>query len=302
MSASRSELRTIGAVALLIVAMASIQSGAAIAKSLFPVVGPVGTATLRLIFAAILLVVVFRAWNLRVARGQLRMVLIYGIALGGMNTLFYMALDRIPLGIATALEFTGPLAVALISSRRLLDLLWIALAAAGLVLLLPLGGTSAELDIIGCLLALAAGVCWALYIVFGRKAGMEHGIGTTALGMIVAGIIVLPIGARDAIPALASPAVLGLAITVAILSSALPYSLEMVALRRLHPRTFGTLMSLEPAFAALSGIVILGEWLDAAQFAGIFGVVLASLGAIMTAHGEGESRVQGDPMAGDIGE
>ncbi len=298
---ARTALNIAASVFLLLAAMLSIQIGAATAKQLFPLAGALGTATLRLVIAAIILVVVLRAWRLRLKQSSWRSVLGYGLALGGMNSLFYLSITRIPLGIAVALEFTGPLTVALIASRRRTDFLWIGLAAAGLFFLLPIRDVDAALDLGGCLLALAAGACWALYIVFGRKAGLEHGIRTTALGMVVASLLVLPFGVAQAGSALIAPKVLGIATIVAVLSSALPYSLEMVALRRLSTKTFGTLMSLEPAFAALSGAVLLGERLTPIQLAAIGAVVTASFGAVFTARGtETEQPLTADPTAGDV--
>ncbi|MGA2344098.1 MAG: EamA family transporter, partial [Steroidobacteraceae bacterium] len=224
----------------------------------------------------------------------MRSILIYGSAMGVMNLLFYSSLRRIPLGIAVALEFTGPLAVAIATSRRGLDFLWIALAAAGIVALLPLGmaplgiaplgiaplGIQARaLPPAGIAFALGAGVCWALYIVFGQKAGAAHGGATAALGTLVGAAIIAPIGVAQAGAALLSPAILPAACGVALLSSALPYSLEMYALTRLPTRTFGVLMSAEPALGALSGLYFLGEQLTAIQWAAIASIMIASGGS-----------------------
>lgn len=186
-------------------------------------------------------------------------MVVYGIALGGMNLLFYLSVRTVPLGIAVALEFTGPLLVAILSSRRLLDFLWIGLAVFGIWLLLPLGNSAEPLDLVGAAYALGAGVCWALYILFGQRAGADHGAQGAALGVLVAAILVVPIGVAHAGADLLDPALIPLALGVAVLSTALPYTLEMVALTRLPARTFGTLMSIEPAFGALSGLLFLGE-------------------------------------------
>ena len=282
--------------------MASIQTGAALAKQLFPITGPLGTATLRLVIAAIILVPAFRAWRLRPQRWAWRSILFYGVALGGMNSLFYASIAHIPLGIAVALEFTGPLAVALLGSRRRTDFAWIILAAAGLFFLLPIRSVDrGALDLAGCLFALGAGVCWALYIVFGKKAGIEHGIRTTALGMAVAALLVLPIGIGQISTAVLTPKVFLLAGAVAVLSSALPYSLEMISLRRLKTRTFGTLMSLEPALAALSGVILLGERLSLAQSVAVGAVIAASLGTVLTAEErEEDPPITSDPTVGDV--
>ena len=160
----RSLAATLFPIGLLLIAMASIQSGASLAKSMFPIIGAQGTTTLRLIFASIIMLLILRPWRVRMTANTLRNVVIYGMALGGMNFLFYMALQTVPIGIAVALEFTGPLAVAIFSSRRPIDFLWIALAIAGLLLLLPAGHSGQALDPVGAAYALGAGVCWALYI------------------------------------------------------------------------------------------------------------------------------------------
>lgn len=270
-------------VVLILIAMASIQTGAAIAKQLFPVVGTTGAATLRLLFAAIILCIVLRPWRLRMTPASWRSILVYGIALAGLNGLFYAALRTIPLGIATALELAGPLLVAMLSSRRAMDFLWIGLAIGGLLLLLPLGSTSTGIDPVGAAFALAAGSCWALYIVFGRRAGAELGIQMTAIGVAIAAACALPFGLAQAGASLFTPSILHFAVAVAILSTALPYSLEMVGLSRLPTKTFGTLMSLEPAFGALAGLVFLNEQLAPAQWLAIGAIISASVGTTATA-------------------
>jgi inner membrane transporter RhtA len=270
-------------VALLVVGMASIQTGAAFAKQLFPVVGPTGAAALRLLFAALILCAALRPWRLRLTAAAWRSILIYGVAVAGLNNLFYASLRTVPLGIATALEFAGPLLVAMLSSRRAVDLLWISLAIGGLLLLLPLGLTSTGVDSLGALLALGAGACWALYIVFGQKAGAEHGIQMTAVGVVIAAACALPFGVAQAGAALFTPSILPFAVAVAVLSTALPHSLEMVALGRLPTKTFGTLMSLEPAIGALSGLALLNERLTVTQWVAIGAIIGASVGATTTA-------------------
>ena len=179
-------------VGLLIVAMASIQVGAAFAQRMFPLVGPQGASALRLIFGTAMLAAALRPWRARPTAAAWRMIVVYGAAMGGMNLMIYLAMSRIPLGIAVALEFTGPLGVALWGSRRRLDLVWVAIAVAGLAMLLPLGQAMKPLDPIGMAFALGAGGCWALYITFGQKAGDLQGVQTTALGMLVAAAIVVP--------------------------------------------------------------------------------------------------------------
>jgi len=214
---------------------------------------------------------------------QWRAVLLYGGAMGAMNLLFYAALASIPLGVAVALEFTGPLAVALAGSRRPLDFFWVLMAVGGLTLLLPLGHFSGDIAIGGVLLALGAGVCWAGYIVFGQRAGSGGGGGhTAALGVATAAVIALPFGIAGAGTSLVDPSILPLALGVALLSSAIPYALDMVALPHIPARLFGILMSAQPAFAALSGLLILHERLEWPQLAGIAAIVVASLGATAT--------------------
>lgn len=269
-------------VAALMVAMVSIQFGASLAKGLFPAVGAQGTTALRLGFSALILIAALRPWRARVGATNWRSVTAYGLSLGGMNLMFYMALQTIPLGIAVSLEFSGPLAVAMWASRRPVDFVWIALALTGLLLLLPLGQASHALDPAGVAYALGAAACWGLYIVFGQRAGAEHGAQASVLGTIVAAIVVMPIGIAHAGAALWAPAVIPLAILVAILSSALPASLEMLALRRLPAQTFGTLTSIEPAIGALTGFVFLGEKLPPIQWLAVATIVLASVGTTLT--------------------
>ncbi|TRO22060.1 threonine/homoserine exporter RhtA [Ectopseudomonas mendocina] len=269
-------------IALLVVAMVSIQSGASLAKNLFPLVGAEGTTALRLVLGAIILSLVMQPWRARLDLRKCHALLAYGLALGGMNLMFYMSLQSIPLGIAVALEFTGPLALALFSSRRLLDFVWVILAVAGLWMLLPTGATQHAIDPLGAALALGAGVCWSLYIIFGQKAGPQHGRRTVALGTWVAALLVLPIGAWHAGSDLLSLDLLPIALGVAVLSSALPYSLEMVALTRLPARTFSVLMSLEPAVAAMCGLAFLGEKLLWGQWLAVGAIIVASAGAAAT--------------------
>ncbi|SEL81570.1 inner membrane transporter RhtA [Pseudoxanthomonas sp. GM95] len=268
-------------VALLLVSMVSIQAGASLAKSLFPAIGATGATALRLGIGTLLLWAVFRPWKLDWRALPWPMLLGYGLSLGVMNTLFYIALQTVPLGIAIALEFTGPLAVAVLGSRRARDLLWAALAIGGLLLLVPWPGAQTSLDPLGMACALGAGVCWALYILFGQKAGAEHGAQTVALGSTIACVVAVPWGVAHAGSALLAPELLPAALGVAVLSMALPYSLEMMALTRLPTRTFGMLMSLEPALGALCGMVLLHEQLRPLQWLAIAAVVAASAGATL---------------------
>jgi inner membrane transporter RhtA len=267
---------------LLIIAMSSIQGGAALAKGIFPAVGAEGVSALRLSLGAIILCLVMRPWRTPLNRAGLKSLIGYGASLGVMNLMFYMSLKTVPLGIAVALEFTGPLVLAMLSSRRFIDFVWIALAVIGLGLLLPVNPANAHLDPTGAALALGAGVCWALYIIFGQRAGAEHGGHTVALGTVVAAIIVFPIGVYSAGSAMFHLSLLPVAIGVAILSTALPYSLEMFALTRLPARTFSTLMSMEPAIAALSGLIYLQEKLSSSQWIAIGAIIVAAIGVALT--------------------
>ena len=273
---------TLFPVGLLLIAMASIQSGASLAKSMFPIIGAQGTTTLRLLFASIIMLLILRPWRAKLTARSLKTVIVYGIALGGMNFLFYMSLRTVPLGIAVALEFTGPLAVAIYSSRRPIDFAWIGLAIIGLLLLIPTGESIQGLDPVGTGYALGAGVCWALYILYGQKAGADNGVQTAALGVMIAALFIAPIGIVHAGAALLTPSLIPIAIGVAILSTALPYTLEMIALTRMPTRTFGTLMSIEPAFGALSGLLFLNEVLSFSQWMAISCIIMASVGATLT--------------------
>ncbi|EKE8831568.1 threonine/homoserine exporter RhtA [Salmonella enterica] len=263
---------------VLLIAMSSIQSGASLAKSLFPLVGAPGVTALRLALGTLILIAFFKPWRLRFAKEQRLPLLFYGLSLGGMNYLFYLSIQTVPLGIAVALEFTGPLAVALFSSRRPVDFIWVVLAVLGLWFLLPLGQDMSHVDLTGAALALGAGACWAVYILTGQRAGAA----TVAVGSLIAAIIFVPIGAVQAGDALWHWSILPLGLAVAVLSTALPYSLEMIALTRLPTRTFGTLMSMEPALAAVSGMIFLGETLTGIQILALCAIIAASMGSTLT--------------------
>lgn len=267
---------------VILIAMVSIQSGASLAKSLFPLVGAPGVTALRLALGTLILVIVFKPWRLRFTAEQRLPLLLYGLALGAMNYLFYLSIQRIPLGIAVALEFTGPLAVALFGSRRPLDFVWVILAVLGLWFLLPLGQDVAQVDLTGALLALGAGACWAVYILTGQRAGEEHGPATVAMGSLIAAVVFVPLGMLQASDTLFQWSLLPLGLAIAVLSTALPYSLEMIALTRMPSRTFGTLMSMEPALAALSGMIFLGETLTSTQTLALGAIILASMGSTLT--------------------
>lgn len=262
--------------------IASVQIGAAAATTLFDEAGPGGAVFLRIALAAIVLLALWRpAWR-GLSGGAARDVLLFGLVLAAMNWSFYEALDRIPLGIAVTIEFVGPLAVAFGRSHRRLVWLWAGLAAAGLLLLAPL--SNASVDPTGAGLALLAGLCWGAYILLSVRVGraLPGGAGL-AIAMTVAAVLMIPTGVVQAGAQLLAPEVLGIGLAVALLSSAIPYSLELEALRRIPEATFGVLMSLEPAVAALVGFVALGQGLAAREVVAIGLVLIASAGALGTA-------------------
>lgn len=271
--------RALPAPLLVVGAVASVQSGAAIATRLFPAIGPFGTVWLRLGLSALLVGVVARPSRTQPRRAT-GLAVLFGFVLAAMNASFYLALDRIPLGIAVTVEFIGPLAVAVLGSRRAIDLLWVGLAATGVVLLAS-GSTS---DIPGVALAAVAGGFWAAYIILAQRVGrVLPGATGLAVALAVGAVVLAPAGILAGGAALLSWSVLGRGAAVAVLSSAVPYTLELVALRRLRTSVFGVLMSLEPAMAALSGLVLLGQHLDAPAWVAIGCVTTASAGATRTA-------------------
>jgi inner membrane transporter RhtA len=265
------------AAGLVLAAAASLQVGAAFAVTLFDELGPGGAAFLRLAFAA---VVLWAIWRPRIPSHppDLRVAGAFGVALGLMNWSIYEAMDRIPLGVAVTIEFTGPLLVGVIGSRRPLDVVWVLLAAAGIVLLAdPGGGTT---DAAGVLFAFAAAACWIAYIYLSKRTGAAFPGGSgLAIAMAVGALIVLPAGVIQADGSLGDPGLLGAGLVVALASSVLPYSLELEALRRIPEAVFGVLMSLQPAVAALAGFVVLGQALGPPELAAIAMVVVASAGA-----------------------
>lgn len=264
---------------LVIGGIVSVQFGAALATTLFDELGPGGAAFLRIAFAALIMGVAVRPWRRRYDLASLRLVLWFGLAIGVMNLSLYEALDRIPLGIAVTVEFVGPLAVAVIGSRRPLDLLWVALAAAGIVLLANPGGAHG-VDALGLAFALVGGVCWAVYIVLAAHAGPRfRGADGVALAMVVAAFVPLGPGIVEGGTHLLAPEMLLIGLAVGLLSSAVPYTLEIEALRRIPRHVFSVLMSLEPAVAALAGLVVLGQSLHTREVLAIALVVAASVGA-----------------------
>lgn len=262
-------------------AIFSIVGGATIAKGLFPALGATGTAGLRIGLSAVILIAVFRPRLTRFTAAQWKVVVPYGLLLGTMNLAFYLAISRIPLGLGVTLEFLGPLGVAIFGSRRALDVAWVVLAGAGIALIAP--WTGGGVDLVGVLLALLAGACWAAYIVLGGHVSRRLPGGVAvATGMIFASLAILPFALASGSLGGLTPQLLAVGAAMALLSSAVPYTLEMVALRALPARTFGIMMSLEPAAAAVFGLVFLGEFLTAPQWLAVALVVTASVGATVT--------------------
>ena len=266
---------------LVLLSIGSVQLGAAIAKGLFDELGPTGTVLLRVGFAAIVLLVLWRPSVKGFARRGYLVATLFGLTLAAMNLSLYLALDRIPLGVAVTLEFVGPLGVAVAGSRRLLDLLWAVLAAAGILLLAPLNILGdANLDPVGVALALLAGLFWASYILLSARTGSAFPGGTgLVIALCVATVALLPVGIAGGGAALLDPWLLLAGFAVAMLSSAIPYSFELEALRKLPARLFGVLMSLEPAVAALIGFVVLDERLGPRALVAVVLVTVAAVGA-----------------------
>jgi inner membrane transporter RhtA len=265
--------------------LVSLAVGTSFAKSLFPALGAEGTSAYRIVFAMLMLMAVFRPWRRQWGWADALPLGLYGVTLGVMNLLFYSAIKTIPFGVAIAIEFTGPLAVAIWTSKKASDWLWVVLAATGLALLLPLPGTDAAtaLDPLGMGLALAAGFCWALYIVFGQRVAMRYGSMATPMGMLAAALVVAPVGVFHAGSALLDPQWLMAGLAVALLSSAIPYALEMFSLNHLPKNTFSILLSLEPAVGALAGWLVLSERLTLLQGLAIAMVMAASMGTAWSA-------------------
>ncbi|MEA2564128.1 MAG: inner rane transporter RhtA [Acidobacteriota bacterium] len=278
----RSKAPAIPPIPAVLLGVLSVQGGAAIAKGLFPVLGATGTVGLRVILSALMLLAAFRPRLARFTAAQWRAVIPYGVVLGVMNLVFYLAIARIPLGLGVTLEFIGPLGVAVAGSRRALDVVWVVLAAAGIALIAPWSGGG--VDPLGVALALAAGACWAAYILLGGHVSrVVPGGAAVAVGMAIAAVTVLPVAVASGDLGRLTPRLLAAGMGVALLSSAVPYTLEMIALKALPARTFGILMSLEPAVAALTGLIFLAEILTGTQWLAVVLVIAASAGAALTA-------------------
>lgn len=268
---------------LLIIAMISMQSSGSLAKTLFNQFPILTVSSLRLLLGSLILAIIFKIWQIHFKDVRWKAILSYGMALAGMNALFYLSIDRLPLGIAVSFEFIGPLSVALYYARQKFDFVWVALAIVGLILLFPYNQASTPLDPIGIAFALGAGACWAIYIVAGQKPSGVSGNHTVCLGMFVGMLCLMPFALIQGMPATAfEPSNLIYFIALAILASALPFSLEMIALRNLSALSFGTLMSIEPAIAALSGFVFLGETLLWTQWLALATIISASIGCTVT--------------------
>jgi inner membrane transporter RhtA len=270
--------RRASAVGLVFAAACSVQGGAAVAKSLFPQLGPPGVVFLRLLFGSAALWAIARPQLRNRRRADLRLIAALGVVLVSMNITFYEALARVPLGIAVTVEFVGPLAVAVLGSRKAVDLLWVVLAGAGVGLLADGGGTAVRP--LGIVLAATAGFFWALYILIGVRVGRAFS-GATGLApaMALGALLMAPWGILSAGHHLRDAQLVGAAVGVGLLSSALPWSLELEALRRLPPHVFSIVLSLEPALAALAGFVFLHEHLHTRAWVAIALVMLASAGA-----------------------
>jgi inner membrane transporter RhtA len=267
--------------ALVVGAIASVQFGSALATTVFDRVGPAGAVLLRLVSASIVLMVVWRPAMRTRARRDLLLAALFGLILAAMNVTFYEAIRRIPLGVGVTIEFIGPLAVAIVGSRRRLDLLWVALAAAGIVALMR-GGVHG-LNTLGVMFALIAGCMWGAYILVNARVGRRFEEGTgLAIAMCVASLAAFPVGVAEGGAKLLEPHVLLIGAGVGMLSSAIPYTFEMEALRRIATNVFGVLMSLEPAMAALAGFIVIGQGLSGRELVGIALVVIASGGASRT--------------------
>jgi inner membrane transporter RhtA len=275
--------------AALIVSLITLCAGTSLAKGLFPFVGAEGTTTYRLVFSTLLLMAFWRPWRRAWTWADVPILVLFGATLGLMNLLFYSAIKTVPFGLAIAVEFTGPLAVALWSSKKPLDFVWIVLAVAGMGLILPLGNTmgaglqTSAIDPVGIAYALGAGVCWAVYIVVGQGVADRIGAFATPVGMLVAALLVTPVGISVAGSSLLNPEWMLAGLGIALLSSAIPYSLEMYSLKHLPKQTFSILLSLEPAVGALAGWLVLSEQLNTQQLGAIGLIMVASMGSAMTA-------------------
>lgn len=268
---------------MVLIAIVSVQMGASFSVKLYPEVGAMGTSVLRQVFAAIILCAIFKPWQGLPERKYWRDLLVYGVILGVMNMTFYLALARLPQGIAVALEFLGPLGVAIFASRRWLDAVWIVCAALGMFILLPIHQAGQGIDPVGLIWALIAAALWAAYIIIGQRISRTVDAGkAVAIGMLISTFVVLPFGIAEAGDKLLQSSILLMGLVVSVLASAIPYGFEMVALKHIPAKTFSLMMSLEPVVAALTGLVILQQFLSWLQVAAIVLIIIASSGSSLT--------------------
>ena len=273
------------AVLYMVLSMISYQISASFAKQLFTVLDPLSVTILRLCFAAIIVCVMFRSWQIfkRLPYLKWRDLLCYSTALCCMNVLFYMSLGKLPQGIAVGLEFIGPLGLALLSIQRRSDYIWVLLAIIGISLMVPWGQTtSANFSLVGVACALGAGLCWAFYIYFGQKVVHQNmGMHALTIAISLSALVLLPIGLYNNAPALLETQYWGKALAIAVLATAIPYALDLKALKQLNKLSYGTLSSLSPALAALAGLFLLGEKIGTLQWLALFCVMLASVGVTL---------------------
>lgn len=273
------------AVLYMVLSMISYQISASFAKQLFTVLDPLSVTILRLCFAAVIVCVMFRSWQIfkRLPYLKWRDLLCYSTALCCMNVLFYMSLGKLPQGIAVGLEFIGPLGLALLSIQRRSDYIWVLLAIIGIALMVPWGQTtSANFSLVGAACALGAGLCWAFYIYFGQKVVHQNmGMHALTIAISLSTLVLLPIGLYNNAPALLETQYWGKALAIAVLATAIPYALDLKALKQLNKLSYGTLSSLSPALAALAGLFLLGEKIGTLQWLALFCVMLASVGVTL---------------------
>lgn len=274
-------------VLFMVLSMTSYQISASFAKQLFEVLDPLTVTILRLCFAAIIICLMFRSWNIlsRLSFLKWRDLLCYSAALCLMNVLFYMSLGKLPQGIAVGLEFIGPLGLALLSIKQRSDYIWVLLAILGIALMVPWGQANSDnFSVFGALCALGAGFCWALYIYFGQRVVQQNiGMHALTIAITLAALTLLPTGLYHNAAALVDTQYWGKAIAIAILATAIPYALDLKALQHLSKLSYGTLSSLSPALAALTGLVLLGEQISLLQWVALFCVMLASVGVTLRA-------------------
>lgn len=276
------KIKNIPPIPAVLLAIVSVQGGAAIAKGMFPLLGATATVTLRIGLSALILLIAYRPNFKKLTKTQWKLVSFYGMSLGAMNLTFYLSLSRIPLGLAVTLEFIGPLILAIATSKKATDLIWALMAATGIALIAPWSGES-SIDLTGAILSLTAGGFWAIYIIMGGKVSkVMDGGEAVSIGMLVASCVVLPFAFTDAHIFDATPKLLAMGLAIALLSSAIPFTLEMSALKHIPAKTFSILMSLEPAAAAICGLLFLKEYLSLYEWAAIVLVVGASTGSTLT--------------------